>query len=158
MVIGQSRININSFQTPYKEEGKGSNSLEWKLKTFKEGIDELVVLKANAELVKLAEEEAKKQALSYVVGTMGSGDVWNNEKDRLLWLSEKYDIICEDMETISTYQIGLKFNIPTIGIRILSNNLLLGEEYDKSVGKIGQEYIYNLVERTIGTGLFVPIS
>lgn len=158
LVIGQSCININSFQTPYKEEGKGSNSLEWKLKTFKEGIDELVVLKANAELVKLAEEEAKKQALSYVVGTMGSGDVWNNEKDRLLWLSEKYDIICEDMETISTYQIGLKFNIPTIGIRILSNNLLLGEEYDKSVGKIGQEYIYNLVKRTIGTGLFVPIS
>ena len=89
---------------------------------------------------------------------MGSGDVWNNEKDRLLWLSEKYDIICEDMETISTYQIGLKFNIPTIGIRILSNNLLLGEEYDKSVGKIGQEYIYNLVKRTIGTDLFVPIS
>ena len=157
-VIGQSCININSFQTPYKEEGKGSNSLDWELKTFKEGIDELVVLKANAELVKLAEEEAKKQALSYVVGTMGSGDVWNNEKDRLLWLSEKYDIICEDMETISTYQIGLKFNIPTIGIRILSNNLLLGEEYDKSVGKIGQEYIYNLVERTIGTDLFVPIS
>lgn len=158
LVIGQSCININSFQTPYKEEGKGSNSLEWKLKTFKEGIDELVVLKANAELVKLAEEEAKKQALSYVVGTMGSGDVWNNEKDRLLWLSEKYDIICEDMETISTYQIGLKFNIPTIGIRILSNNLLLGEEYDKSVGKIGQEYIYNLVKRTIGTDLCVPIS
>ena len=62
------------------------------------------------------------------------------------------------METISTYQIGLKFNIPTIGIRILSNNLLLGEEYDKSVGKIGQEYIYNLVKRTIGTDLFVPIS
>lgn len=157
-VIGQNCININSFQTPYKEEGKGSNSLEWELKTFKEGIDELVVLKANTELIKLAEEEAKKQKLSYVVGTMGSGDVWNAEKDRLLWLSEKYDILCEDMETIGTYQMGLKFNIPTIGIRILSDNLLLGEEYDKSVGKIGQEYVYNLVKRTIGTDLFVPIS
>lgn len=157
-VIGQSCININSFQTPYKEEGKGSNSLEWELKTFKEGIDELVVLKANTELIKLAEEEAKKQKFSYVVGTMGSGDVWNAEKDRLLWLSKKYDILCEDMETIGTYQMGLKFNIPTIGIRILSDNLLLGEEYDKSVGKIGQEYVYNLVKRTIGTDLFVPIS
>ena len=157
LIIGQSCININSFQTPYKEERKGSNSLEWELKTFKEGIDELVVLKANKDLIKLAEEEAKKQGLSYTVGTIGSGDVWNNEKDRLLWLSKKYDILCEDMETISTYQIGLKFNIPAIGIRILSNNLLLEEKYDKSVGKIVQEYIYNLV-KTIGTVLFVPNS
>lgn len=155
-VIGQSCININSFQTPYKEEGKGSNSLDWELKTFKEGIDELVILKADNTLIEKAKEEAKKQGLSYVVGTMGSGDVWNAEKDRLLWLSENYNILCEDMETVGTYQMGLKFNIPTIGIRVLSDNLLLGEEYDKKVGKIGQEYVYNLVKRTIGTDFFVP--
>ena len=144
LIIGENCININSFQTPYKEEGKGSNSLEWELKTFKEGIDELVVLKANEELVKLAKEEAEKQHFSYKVGT--------------IWLSEKYNILCEDMETIGAYQMGIKFNISTIGIRVLSDNLLLGEEYDKSVGRIGQEYVYNLVKRTIGTDLFVPIS
>lgn len=146
-VIGESCININSFQTPYKGEGEGSNSLDWELKTFKEGIDELVVLRANTKLIEMAEEEAKKQKLSYVVGTMGSGDVWNAEKDRMLWLSEKYNILCEDMETIGAYQMGLKFNIPTIGIRVLSDNLLLGEEYDKKVGKIGQEFIYDLISR-----------
>ena len=148
-IIGENCININSFQTPYKEEGEGSNSLDWELKTFKEGIDELVVLKADHELVNLATQEAQKQNVSYIVGSMGSGDVWNAEKDRLIWLSENYKILCEDMETIGAYQVGIKFNIPTIGIRILSDNLLLGEEYDKSVGKKGQEFVYKLIKEWI---------
>lgn len=148
-IIGESCININSFQTPYKEEGKGSNSLEWELKTFKEGIDELVILETNKDLLEFAEKEAKNKNISYVVGSMGSGDVWNAEKDRLLWLSEKYQILCEDMETIGAYQMGEKFNIPTIGIRILSDNLLLGEDYDKSVGKEGQEFVYKLIKEWI---------
>lgn len=146
VVIGKNCININSFQTPYKEQGKGSNSLEWELKTFKEGIDELVILEANKNLLEFAKKEAEKNKISYVVGTIGSGDVWNAEEDRLLWLSKNYQILCEDMETVGAYQIGEKFNIPTIGIRILSDNLLLEEEYDKSVGKEGQEFVYKLVE------------
>lgn len=148
-VIGESCININSFQTPYKEEGEGSNSLDWALKTFKEGIDELVTLEANEDLLEFVKEEAKKQCISYVVGNIGSGDVWNAEKDRLLWLSENYQILCEDMETIGTYQMGEKFNIPTIGIRILSDNLLLGEDYDKSVGKEGQKFVYTFIKEWI---------
>lgn len=148
-VLGKSCININSFQTPYKEEGEGSNSLEWELKTFKEGIDELVLLKANEELLKLAERNAKNQNISYLVGNMGSGDVWNAEKDRLIWLSKNYQILCEDMETIGVYQIGEKFQIPTIGIRIISDNLLLGEEYDKSLGKDAQKFVYTFVKDLI---------
>ena len=148
-IIGESSININSFQTPYKEENEGSNSLEWELKTFKEGIDELVVLEANKDLLDLAVKEAKKQNISYKVGRIGSGDVWNAEKDRLLWLSKNYNVLCEDMETIGTYQMGEKFNIPTIGIRILSDNLLLGEDYDKSVGKEGQKFVYILIKEWV---------
>lgn len=148
-IIGKSCININSFQTPYKEEGEGSNSLEWELKTFKEGIDELVTLEANKDLLEFVKKEAEKEGISYVVGNIGSGDVWNAEKDRLLWLFENYKILCEDMETIGTYQMGEKFNIPTIGIRILSDNLLLGEDYDKSVGKEGQKFVYTLIKEWI---------
>lgn len=148
-IIGKSCININSFQTPYKEEGEGSDSLKWELKTFKEGIDELVILESNERLLEFTEKEAEKQGITYKIGNMGSGDVWNAEKDRLIWLSENYQILCEDMETIGAYQIGEKFNIPTIGIRILSDNLLLGEDYDKSVGKQGQQFVYNLIKEWI---------
>lgn len=149
IIIGKSCININSFQTPYKEEGEGSNSLEWELKTFKEGIDELVLLDTNKELLKLAEDLAKEQRVSYKIGNIGSGDVWNSEKDRLIWLSKNYQILCEDMETIGVYQIGEKCKIPTIGIRILSDNILLEENYDKSVGKKGQQFVYKFVEELI---------
>ena len=148
-IIGESSININSFQTPYKEENEGSNSLEWELKTFKEGIDELVVLETKKDLLDLVIKEAKKQNISYKIGRIGSGDVWNAEKDRLLWLCQNYNVLCEDMETIGTYQIGQNFNIPTIGIRILSDNLLLGEDYDKSVGKEGQKFVYTFIKELI---------
>ena len=92
---------------------------------------------------------AKKQDLIYVEGIIGSGDVWNAEKDRLLWLSENYQVICEDMETVGTYKIANQFKIPTIGIRILSDNLLLGESYDKTVGKIGQKFVYSIIKEWI---------
>ena len=149
IILGENCININSFQTPYKDEKEGSNSLDWELKTFKEGIDELVELKADKDLLDIAKEQVKKLNVNYHVGRIGSGDVWNAEKDRLLWLSEKYNVICEDMETIGTYQRGTKFNIPVLGIRILSDNLLLGEDYDKSVGKIGQEFVVSFVKELI---------
>jgi len=146
IILAKSCININSFQTPYKEEGMGSNSLEWELKTFKEGIDELVLLNTNEKLLKLAQEEAKNQNIPYILGCIGSGDVWNAEKDRLLWLSKNYKILCEDMETIGAYQIGEKCKIPTIGIRILSDNLLLEEEYDKTVAKKVQQFVYEFIK------------
>ena len=146
IVLGDTCININSYQTPYKEENEGSNSLTWDLKTLKEGIDELVVLNANKELVKLAEETAKKQKINYIKGRIGSGDVWNAEKDRLLWLSEKYNVVCEDMETVAVYQMASQFQIPVLGIRILSDNALLEENYDKTVGKIGQEFVISIIK------------
>lgn len=149
LVIGEKCINNNSFKTPYKEEGQGSNSLEWELNTFIEGIDELVEIKANKELVELAKQIVEKQNLNYEFGTIGSGDVWNNEKDRVEWFSKKYQMICEDMETIGVYQIGERFEIPTIGIRIISNNLLLEEKYDKSVTKKGQGFVYTYIKEWI---------
>lgn len=146
IVLGESCININSYQTPNKEEKEGSNPFTWDLKTFKEGIDELVVLEANKELLQFVEETARKQKIKYSKGRIGSGDVWNAEKDRLLWLSEKYDVLCEDMETVAVYQMASQFQIPVLGIRILSDNVLLEEIYDKTVGKIGQEFVISIIK------------
>ena len=84
---------------------------------------------------KKIKEKLKEVNLPYKIGRIGSGDVWNAEKDRLLWLSKNYEVLCEDMETVAVYQLAEKFNIPAIGIRIISDNALLEEPYDKTLGK-----------------------
>lgn len=149
IVIGESVININSFQTSYKDEKEGSNSIEWELKTFKEGTDELVVLNANKELVNIVEKELQDKQIKYHLGRIGSGDVWNEEKDRILHLSEKYQILCEDMETIACYQVAQKLEIPVIGIRAISNNILNQEEYDKNISRVVQEVVLSIIDKCV---------
>lgn len=149
IVIGESVININSFQTLYKDEKEGSNSLEWDLKTFKEGIDELVVLNANKELVNIVEKELQDKQIKYHLGRIGSGDVWNEEKDRILHLSQKYKILCEDMETIACYQVAQKLETPVIGIRAISNNILNQEEYDKNISQVVQKVVLSILDKCV---------
>lgn len=62
---------------------------------------------------------------------MGSGDVFNREIDRIDWITRTFENLCEDMESIGVYSVCEKFNIPCIGIRIISNNEITGEKLDK---------------------------
>lgn len=64
-------------------------------------------------------------------GTLGSGDVFNREYDRVVWINNIFNNDCEDMESIGCYSVCEKFNIPCVGVRIISNNELLQEEIDK---------------------------
>jgi adenosylhomocysteine nucleosidase len=83
------------------------------------------------------------------VGTLGSGDVWDKETDRILMLNKKYGTLCEDMESIGIYTVSNMFNIPVIGIRIVSNNEILEEEYDRSIGRKSQEFTYEFIKKII---------
>ena len=64
-------------------------------------------------------------------GTLGSGDVFNREYDRIMWLQNQFHHLSEDMESIGTYCVCNQFGIPCIGIRIISNNELTNEKLDK---------------------------
>lgn len=151
IVIGKEIFNIVSAKTPYREEKEGSNSLEWDYITFVNGgVDEKKTIKANKELVEFVYnlKELYKQGNVYT-GVIGSGDIWNREKDKILYLSEKHDVLCEEMEGISVYTIASNNNIPVVGIRVISDNEILGEEYDRNLGRKGQEFVYEVVKRYI---------
>ena len=53
------------------------------------------------------------------------------------------------MECVSTYQIAGNRNIPVISFKMISDNILLGEEYNREVGIYLQEYIYLYVSKLI---------
>ncbi len=127
IVIGEDCININSNRTPCLLENEGSNSLNWKLQNFEsENIEKLFANKFT--ISKLKDNFVYDRKLKY--GTIGSGDIWDNEIDRINLLNNKYGVLCEDMETFAVYSTCNQFNIPVIGIRMISNNRLTGEDYN----------------------------
>ncbi|MFP3488578.1 5'-methylthioadenosine nucleosidase, partial [Staphylococcus sp. SIMBA_130] len=84
-----------------------------------------------------------------VEGTIGSADVWNNEIDRINWFHEKYGTSVEEMEGAAGAQIAQAYDVPFLGIRILSNNKVNGGEYNPNTAEANQEYVYKVVQQYI---------
>ena len=69
------------------------------------------------------------------IGKIASGDLWNREFDRILFLNDKYNTLCEEMETGGVYTTANSFNVPVLSVRIISNNELLQEDYNPKIHK-----------------------
>lgn len=129
IIIGEKCCNINSYKMPVKSRGEGSNPFEWELNKRAKDIKF-----ANPKLVNILEKSLKTDKSHKVYkGILGSGDVFNREFDRIQWIHNIFNNDCEDMESISCYSVCEKFNIPCIGIRIISNNELLQKEINKDI-------------------------
>ena len=147
IVVGTQCINITSIMTKFKEVGQGYNLDDWELINYKAGEqDRLVPQKADERLI----EKVRKVENTYKFGNIhygviGSGDIWNKECDRIIYLNKKYNILCEDMEGVAVYTIANQYGIPAIDIRVISDNEILKEEYDRNISIRAQEFIMNLI-------------
>jgi len=144
VIICNECLNIGSYLTGILSEGMGVDIHKWEFLTFTDGdIDKLVFYKANAELLMLI-SKFKDRYLNgnFYIGRIGSSDVWDREYDKLLMLRNEYDIICEDMECVSVYQVAGNFNIPTISLKVVSDNYFLGEVYDKNILVKSADFVY----------------
>jgi adenosylhomocysteine nucleosidase len=88
-----------------------------------------------------------------VQGVIGSAEIWNSELDRIQWFHSQYGTTVEEMETASAAQIAGVFQIPFLGIRVLSNNITNDGKYDAKTGEACQEYVYDVVKAYIATTL-----
>ena len=133
--------------TKFKEVGQGYNLDDWELINYIAGEqDRLVPQKADERLI----EKVRKVENTYKFGNIhygviGSGDIWNKECDRIIYLNKKYNILCEDMEGVAVYTIANQYGIPAIDIRVISDNEILKEEYDRNISIRAQEFIMNLI-------------
>ena len=147
IIIGESVININSYKTAELKEGAGSNPNTWELLTFLSGQpDKYIEYSADNKLLELV-KEINSNNENIIYGKIGSGDVWNREVDRILYLNSNYGIIVEDMESIAIYSIASRYGIPVIAIKIISDNSLIGEEYNREVGIYLQNFIYEYLKK-----------
>lgn len=141
IVIGEKCCNINSYKMPIKSKGKGSNPFEWELNKRAKDIQH-----ANLKLVDIIEKSLISNTKNKIYrGILGSGDVFNREYDRIVWIHDTFNNLCEDMESIGTYSVCNKFKVPCIGIRIISNNELLLEELDKEQAIELQQILINIL-------------
>ena len=70
-----------------------------------------------------------------------------------MFIYKKYNTLCEEMETDAVYTIAKNFNVPVIGIRVITNNEVLKETYDKEFAKEiavkCQEYVEKITREVI---------
>lgn len=143
IIIGNRCANINSYSMPEKEKYEGSNPFEWKVdkraRSLKKGNTDTINKVKN-----FLEESYTK---NIYVGILGSGDVFNREVDRIEWIQNKFGNLSEDMESIGVYSVCERFNIPCIGIRIISNNEITKEKLDENQAYIVQRLLVEFLKQ-----------
>lgn len=148
LVIGLESINITSTKSKFRRIGEGSNLEDWDLVSFISGEkDRLMPQSANKELVDYIRKiDFKYNDGKVHYGIIGSGDIWNDECDRILYLNKKYGILCEEMESIAIYTIANIYKIPVVGIKVISDNSILKKTYDRNICLKAQEFTEIILE------------
>ncbi|MEG1856767.1 MAG: 5'-methylthioadenosine/S-adenosylhomocysteine nucleosidase [Acinetobacter sp.] len=153
IVLGKYTTNIGAFRTPKLAAGQGADSLQWNeafdvLPADESDPEPIAIRKfqANNDLIAAAEKAKVRYSKGQVVeGTIGSADVWNNELDRIAFFHKNYGTSVEEMEAASVAQVASQFNVPFLGIRILSNNITNNGAYDPGTGEACQEFVLDVV-------------
>ena len=73
------------------------------------------------------------------------------EIDRIQLFHDQFGTTAEEMETAAAAQIAGLYQIPFLGIRVLSNNITNDGKYDGGTGEACQEYIYDVIKGYIAT-------
>lgn len=150
IVIGREYFGLTNIRTNLREEGEGTEIENWLLEEYQSSDDEKISKQATPELLeiaKLMKDEYQKGKVHF--GIIGSGDVWNREIDRINFLHNKYETLCEEMETAGVYKTANSFGVPVLGVRIISNNEILKEEYKPEISTDCQVFVENIVRELI---------
>jgi adenosylhomocysteine nucleosidase len=159
IVLGTHAVNLGSFKTGFRPLGGGSDHAEWHpldlMRTEgSAGMDPnarvMREYPGDAGLLDAARSVRDRYHHGHVVdGVIGSSDVWNSELDRIQRFHDQFGTTAEEMETASAAQVAGLFEVPFLGIRVLSNNVTNGEPYQPSVGAACQDYVLDVVKAYI---------
>lgn len=169
IVIGTRVAPMGAMMRPYAAAGDGIGDADFTplgLEVYNRQWGEarkLVDFPCDGKLVHLAKQTAAEflaeerergtgGGRQIVPGVLGSADEWNNQLDRIALLRERFDTAEEDMESAATAQVCAAYGAPFLGIRILSNTIVNGEDYDESVAETVQRFVLRFVETLAEVG------
>lgn len=139
VVLVWEAVNINALKMPKKKMGEGSDPFTWK--SFHKAY-----YSADEQLFGFFVGHEKDYSGGKIMrGRAATGDIFSREDDRIIWLEEKYHTLCEDMESAAVFEVCDRLQTPCMGLRVISNNELLDEEFNEETAKLLQEYIWKLL-------------
>ena len=163
IVLGTEAVNLGSFKTGYRARGAGSNFTDWNpLDLMRSdgsagqdpGARVMRRFRGDQRLLAAARRVRGQYRKGRVIeGVIGSSEIWNSEIDRIQRFHDQFGTTVEEMETASAAQIAGLFEIPFLGIRVLSNNITNGAAYDAGTGEACQEFVYAVVKASSGKTL-----
>jgi adenosylhomocysteine nucleosidase len=156
VVLGDDAVNLGSFKTGFRARGGGSRFEEWMpLDLLRSegsaGNDPnaraMRHFHGDDGLLRAARSVRDRYRRGRVVdGVIGSSEVWNSEIDRVQQFHDRFGTTAEEMETAAAAQIAREFEIPFLGIRVVSNNITNGGSYDATTGAACQAYVLDVVK------------
>lgn len=144
IVIGERAVNVHSLEMKKRGFGEGMAPEDWTRMDTE-------YIEADKELVRMFEKGIgeRMKAGKAVTGTLGSGDLFSKEKDRIVWLNETFGHLSEDMESFAVYSVCRQCGVPCVAVRVISNNELLDEEYDKNTAIELQRVIWTTIQEKV---------
>lgn len=160
IVLGEYTIPSSAWRTNASAKGEGVDYKAFEMigvaayDKEKKSFVKSVKYAADPKLMAAAEAVIDTYKDGKIVkGTISSSDEWNNQIDRMLYLHEVNGSSCEEMESNSVAQICKTYEIPYLGIRILSNTGLYNEDFNPKTGPQCQAYTLNVAKQYIKTVL-----
>lgn len=143
IVLGEKSVSINAFEKPVAK--KGVYYKYWLDGSF---FTDDAYHSGNENLLKIF-DHAEYSEGTKIQGVLGSGDVWNREWEFIDWLHSTRGSHCEDMETLAMYQVAEEFSVAKLGVRMISNNELLEEEYQPETALTLQKFIVSQMPQLV---------
>ena len=148
VVIGARIVRLGAYRSPSAP--RGVDALSWQPLGIDGSVGEAVEFASDAALMALARQALTRRGYNApghpraIMGTVGSGDVWNCEADMIARLHSVLGTSCEEMETCAAAQVCARMGVPLLSLRVISNNELLGESYEPAAARALQEVIGDL--------------
>lgn len=153
IVLAEKVINIGAVRTERKEYGIPADDKDGiffedvqRIRDSKGNTVDYPYFSSEKKIIDIAKKIDYKNG-KIVVGTIGTADQWNRGLERIKFIHERYNTSAEEMETVAAAQVAKAFNIPFMGVRILSNTDIHNEDFNPQTAIWCQEYTIELIKK-----------
>lgn len=142
LVIGRRIVRLGAYKSA--SAAQGVHPLSWQPLSPSGSAGGAVELASDERMLELALQAVAERGFNVpgapraIPGTVGSGDVWNCERDMIEYLNRTFGTACEEMETYAAAQVCARFGVRFLSVRAISNNERLGETYDPATARAAQ--------------------
>ena len=158
IVIATRSFNMGAYRSDFTPADQGIDPRKW------HNFEVTMRLRENGKLVEhtsfAGDPELVGRALGMadryqhgrvVAGIIGTADEWNRQVARINWLHQTYNTAAEEMETASAALVAEAYKVPFVGVRVLSNTDLHGEEFDPQTAIHCQQFVIDYTKALINS-------